>query len=248
MRALLIAAVALAGCHDYAHFHDAPDGGGSGADLAGLSGDMAGCPSPGAAPVVAAGCTVYTFASGVPSALDLTTQSGVSVDPACGMLHVHLLGGASHDLWIDNQNALRIEEKTPRSGAFTLSARVHGALDVVQKFSGVYASDNAANRFISIQTSTDASGLHDHDVVFLAGAGTAEQSSYPPAMQAPNDSYAYTLERSSDGSHFSLTGSTTTTIVVTAPAALTAGVTVGNCCGGSTPAFDAFIEWMMVCQ
>ena len=248
MRALVIFAVALAGCHDYAHFHDAPDGGGSGADLAGLSGDMAGCPTPGAAPVVATGCSLYTFGGGVPSALDLTTQSGVSVDPACGMLRVQLLGGDSHDLWIDNQNALRIEEKTPRSGAFTLSARVHGALDVVQKFSGLYAADNSTNRFISIQTSTDATGLHDHDVVFTAGAGSAEQAMYPAATQAAGDSYAYTLQRLSDGAHFSLTGSTTTTLTVTAPAALTPGVTVGNCCGGSAPPFEAFIEWMMVCQ
>lgn len=33
-----------------------------------------------------------------------------------------------------------------------------------------------------------------------------------------------------------------------APAALTPGVVIGNCCGASAPAFDAYVEWMMVCQ
>jgi hypothetical protein len=248
MRALVLFVVALAGCHDYAHFHDVPDGAAIVADLAGASGDLAGCPTPGAQPTVGSGCVVYTFEAGVPNGLAaLAPQPDSSIDPACGMLHVRLGAGASHDLWIDNMDSVRVEEKTPRSGAFTVSARVHGALDRNQKFSGVYAADNTMHRFVSIQTAADSTGLHDHDVVFTFGAGTAEQASYPTATPAAGDSYAYALQRLSDGSHFSLTGSTTSTLVVTAPAAITPGVAVGNCCGGSAPAFDAFIEWMMVC-
>jgi len=245
MRALPLVVVALAGCYDYSHFHNAPDGGGA-ADLAGVAGDLAGCPVPGVPPVVGTGCALYRFDSGVPAALTAIVKSGASIGPACGMLHVQLPAGTSHDLWIDNLDAVRVEEKTTRSGPFTLSARVHGTLDQYQKFSGVYAADST-DRFISVQTSTDNNGLHDHDVVFTSGAGSAEQSMYPNALPAAGDSYAYTLARLADGTKFSLTGSTTTTLTVTAPSALTLGVAVGNCCGGSTPAFDAFIEWMMVC-
>jgi hypothetical protein len=245
MRALFVAALLVAGCHDYDHFREMPDGA-SAADLSGA--DLLGCPQPGAPPVSRAGCTVYTFESGVPAALTtVTSKSDVTVEPTCGMLHVVLPAGTSHDLWIDDLGAVRVEEKTPRTGAFTASARVHGALDRNQKFSGVYATDGS-NRFISIQTSAESSGLHDHDVVFSYGAGSAEQAMYPSALPATGDSYSYQLQRMSDGTTFVLTGSQSQTLTVTAPAALTAGVAVGNCCGATAPTFEAWIEWMVVCQ
>jgi hypothetical protein len=254
MRALLMAAlscvvaVALAGCHDYDHFRDMPDGGAS-ADFALPSGDMAGCPPRSALPPAQSGCTIYTFEAGVPVALSaIASKADATVDAACGMLHVRLGAGASHDLWIDDLGAVRVEEKAPRTGAFTLSARVHGTLDQNQKFSGVYAADNFAQRYISVQTTADATGLHDHDVVFDFGATSAEQAQYPNATPAAGDSYGFSLERMSGSSTFTLRGSTTQMLTVSAPSALTPGVVVGNCCGTSAPAFDAYIEWMMVCQ
>src|SRR5262249_29257655 len=156
---------------DYQHFHTALDGASDLAgDLAGGgSADLAACPTPGTQPV-GAGCSVYTFAAGVPSNLSaIITRSDASIDSACGMLHVHLGASASHDLWVDNIDAVRVEERTSRGGSFNLSARVHGTLDQNQKFSGVYATDGN-HRFVSVQTSADNNGLHDHDVVFTYGA------------------------------------------------------------------------------
>jgi len=256
--ALMVVAVivvGLGGCHDYDHFHDGPDGifgeGDFGIhDLAEPAGDLAGCPATaGGPPSGGVGCSVYTFGGGVPAALTVVKgQPDILVEPACNMLHVRLTGGLSHDLWIDDIGAARIEETVPRTGPFVLSARVHGALDQTQKFSGVYAADNPSQRFISVQTTADSTGLHDHDVVFDYGATGAEQAMYPTATAAPGDSYGYTLERNTDTTQFRLAGSQMQTLTVSAPAALTPGVVVGNCCGGSAPAFDAYVEWMMVCQ
>jgi hypothetical protein len=227
MRFLLLL---VAGCHDYAHFSTQPGDGG--------------CATMQAMP----GCTLYTFGEGVPAALQAIDPLGAAdLQLGCDGLHVHLLGGASHDFWIDTQDAFRLEERQPRDGAFNVTARVRGALDMVQKFSGVYAA--AGDRVISVQTSTDDSGLHDHDVVFSFGAADAEQSFYPGANPAAGDDYSYGLRRAAgDLTSFTLTGTQTQALTVSAPSSLNVGVVVGNCCGQGTPAFDAVIEWLMVCQ
>jgi hypothetical protein len=241
MRALAAVAL-LAACHDWAHFRTSPDGA---VDLAGV--DLAGCPAPGAPPSPGAGCVVYTFAAGVPDTLSaFSAKSDVTVESACQMLHVRVPAGSSHDFWIDDLDAFRIEEKAPRAGPFTLGARIHGALDVNQKFTGVYAADGSS-RFVSVQTSEETSGLHDHDVVFSSGSASPEQANFPAATPAAGDSYTYELERMTDLTQFRLTGTQTQTLTVSASAALTPGVVVGNCCGGSAPAFEAWLEWMMVC-
>jgi hypothetical protein len=248
MRAFALAALALAGggCHDFDHFRTAPDG--FAGDMLGAPSDLAGCPTPGDAPGGGANCDVYTFAAGIPAALATVLATGdVVVEPACGMLHVRLPAGASHDLWIDDVGAFRLEEKAPRTGNFTLSARVHGALAQDQQFSGVYATDGS-NRFLSVQTSFESTGLHDHDVVFTYPSPSAEQAAYPTATPAAGDSYAYQLERMGDGTQFRLVGADAQTLTISAPAALTPGVVVGNCCNSGAPAFDAYVEWMMVCQ
>jgi hypothetical protein len=224
MRILL---VLLAGCHDYAHFSSNPGDGG--------------CVSMQATP----GCTLYTFGDGVPPALQAIDPLGAAtVTPACDGLHVHLPGGASHDFWVDNHDAFRVEERQARSGDFSATARVHGVLEEVQQFSGIYGADNS--RIISVQTSTDAGGLRDHDIVFSFGASGAEQSMYPDVAVAAGDDYPYGLRRSAD--QFTLDGGTTMMFDVTVAAALNVGVVVGNCCDAGTPAFDAVIEWLMVCQ
>jgi hypothetical protein len=249
MRALVLAAVvAAAGCHDFDHFRSVPDGGGGAADLALPGGDLAGCPMRSAPPAAGVGCVLYTFTNGVPGELTtVVAKSDATVDTDCGMLHVRLPAGTSHDLWIDDLGGVRVEEKVARAGAFTMTARVRGALDQIQKFSGLYATDGAG-RFVSIQTSADASGLHDHDVVFSYGAGSAEQANYPNAVPAAGDSYPYELSRLTDTTKFQLVGSQSQTLTVTAPPALTPGVVVGNCCGATAPAFDAWVEWLMICQ
>jgi hypothetical protein len=124
---------------------------------------------------------------------------------------------------------------------------VHGALDRLQEFSGLYASDGL-NRFISVQTSYDSGGLEDHYVVFSFGAPGGEQGSFNGAQPPAGDHYSYQLQRMSDTNQFHLAGVAEQTLTVTAPAALTPGVVVGNCCDGTTPQLEAYVEWMMVCQ
>jgi hypothetical protein len=211
----IVALLVCAGCHDYAHFSTRP------------------------------GCVTYTFDSGIPAALQAIDPPGdASVQATSSGLHVSLPAGASHDFWVDNLDAFRVEERQPRSGAFAATARVHGALDQTQKFSGLYASEG--DRFIAVQTSADGGGLHDHDIVFSFGASGEEQGQFPDAAAAPGDEYHYGLSRDNDS--FTLTGSDSVPFTVTAGPALNVGVVLGSCCDINTPAFDATIEWLMICQ
>jgi hypothetical protein len=258
MRRLALFAVALAGCHNYELFRGQPDGwvadGPLGFDLAGtdFSGaDLAGCPSLGARPTVGAGCTLYTFELGPSDLAVINSSNMITVDRQCNMLHVVVPGGLSHDLWVDNLGALRLEEKVPRNGGFVMTTRVHGTLSGDEQFFGLFAVDDIAHRFVTVQTAFDTgSVLNDHEDVFTSGAMMPEVNQFPVVTASMDDNYDFQLARdNTNPTQFGLTGRTSATLTINnLPAALNVGLVVGNCCAVTAPGLEAWIDWLEVCQ
>jgi hypothetical protein len=255
-RALAMAAVALAGCHDYDIFRMVPDGF-AGADLVlyDFSGsDLTGCPSLGPRPTIGPGCTFYSFEQGLPSGLQLISPPASSATYVCNRMVVAVPAGASHDLWIDNIMALRLEEKMTRSDGFVATTRIKTHLASDQQLVGLYAVDPSMSQFVTVETSFDnTSSVEDHVEVFTNPNTTWEMDDVTAAMANPTDLYEFLLARGSGTELDGFTASTSATannpssFAVADAAPMNVGVVFGNCCNGNTPSMSAEIDWLMIC-
>ncbi len=251
MRASLLACLLVAGCHDWDRFTvPLPLQG----DLS--ASDAAGCPYlPTAPEPIDPKCKIYTFGSGIaglePHASSLTSRV------ECGLLRVDVPAGGSHDLWWDNAGAFKLEEPAPVVGTIRVAARFHAPIPMTapagtQAVVGSYLRSDGLERYAGamVESDTQPGGPHEHNFQFTLGPGPEEfKDTTRPVPFVVQDQYDVTLllNTASGTTEFTINGDYSARAGVTLTEPVRAGIAIGNCCGGTSAPFTAYLDWMYTC-
>jgi hypothetical protein len=234
-----------AGCHDWDQFTvAAPDG-------------MNACPYAATPPdVIDASCRVYTFDTGID---DLEAHaSALGSQFECGMLKVQVPGRDSHDLWVDDIGAFKLEAPARAAGTLHVRARFHASIDPnqpggQQDLVGVYLRQDGLERYAAatVQNDSQPNGPREHNFLFTTGLlEDFNDTSRMVKTGATPDQYDLEVLWNTTGVpqlEFSANGDFSAHVGAAVQGVQRTGIAIGNCCGSSAPPFTAYLDWMITC-